>query len=81
MDKKVACISFNTYNKNSDAYLKLQTISTEFSEMISKRKNDYHTQLSGKLNDPETSAKAYCYISKTLYNGKKILINSVDLSQ
>ena len=42
MEEKVACKSFNTNNKNCDAYLKLQTISTELSEMISKR----------KLNDP-----------------------------
>ena len=58
MEKKVACKSFITNNKNYDAYLKLQTISTELSEMILKRKNDYHRQLSDKLNDPETSAKA-----------------------
>ena len=72
LDKKIACKSFNTNNKNYDAYLKLQTISTELSEMILKRKNDYHRQLSDKLNDPETSAKAYWSILKTLYNGKKI---------
>ena len=40
--------------------------------MILKRKNDYHRQLSDKLNDPETSAKAYWSILKTLYNRKKI---------
>ena len=71
LDKKIACTFFNT-NKNYDSYLKLQTISTELSEMILKRKNDYHRQLSDKLNDPETSAKAYWSILKTLYNGKKI---------
>ena len=59
MDKKVACKSFNTNNKNYDAYLKLQTVSTELSEMILKWKDDYHRQLSDKLNDPKTSAKAY----------------------
>ena len=64
--KKIACKSFNTNNKNSNAYLKLQTISTELSEMILKRKNDYHCQLSDKLNDLETSAKTYCSILKTL---------------
>ena len=42
------------------------------SEVILKRKNDYHRKLSDKLNDPETSAKAYWSILKTLYNGKKI---------
>ena len=38
MEKNVACRSFNTNNKNYDAYLKLQTTSTELSEMISKEK-------------------------------------------
>ena len=33
------------------------TISTELSEMILKRKNDYYRHLSDKLNHPETSAK------------------------
>ena len=58
MDNKVAYNYFNTNNKNYDSYLKLQTISTEVSEMILKRKHDYHHQLSGKLTDQETSAKA-----------------------
>ena len=72
MDKKVACKSFNTNNKCYDAYLKLQTVSNELSEKILKRKDEYHRQLSDKLNDPKTSAKAYWSILKTLYNGKKI---------
>ena len=71
LDKQIACKSFNTNNKNYYAYLKLQTISTELSEMILKRKNDYYSQLSDKLNDPETSAKAYWSALKTLYSGKK----------
>ena len=69
LDKKIACKSFNT-NKNYGAYSKLQTKSTELSEMILRRKNNYHHQLSDKLNDPGTGAKAYCSIVKTLYNGK-----------
>ena len=72
LDKKIACKSFNTNNKSYDVYLKIQTISTELSEMILKRKNNYYHQLSDKLNDPETTAKAYWSILRTLYNGKKI---------
>ena len=72
LDKKIACKSFNTNNQNHDAYLKLQTISTELSEMILERKNDYHRQFSDKLNDPETSAKGYWLSLKTFCNGKKI---------
>ena len=72
MPKKYACKSFNANKKNYDAYLKLQTISTELSEMILKRKEDYYCVLSHKLNDPHTKAKSYWSILKTLYNGKKI---------
>ena len=52
--------------------MKLQTVSTELPEMILKRTDDDYRQLSGKLDDPKTSAKAYWCILKTLYNGKKI---------
>ena len=69
-----ACKSFNANKKNYDAYLKLQTITTELSEMILKRKEDYYRLLSDKLNDPHTSAKSYWSILKTLYNGKEILL-------
>ena len=66
IDKKDACKSFNMNIKSYDAYLKLQTESIELSEMILKWKDDYHCQLSDKLNNPKASAKAYWY------NGKKI---------
>ena len=72
MVKMYACKYFNAGNKNYDAYLKLQAISTELSEIRLKRKEDYYRMLSDKLNDPHTSAKSYCPILKTLYNGKKI---------
>ena len=72
MPKKHASKSFNANKKNFDAYLKLQTISTELSEIILKRKEDYYCALSDKLNDPHTSARSYWSILKTLYNGKKI---------
>ena len=72
MDKKVACKSFHTDNKIYNIYLKLQTISTELSEIILKRKDDYNRQLPNKLNDPESKPKAYWSISKTLCNGEKI---------
>ena len=72
LDKKIACESFNTNNKNYDAFLKLQTISAELSETTLKRTNYYHCHLSDKLNDPGTSAKAYWSILKSLHNEKKI---------
>ena len=54
MAKKNACKSFNANKKNYDAYMKLQTISTKLSEIISKRKEDYYCALPDKLN-----AKSY----------------------
>ena len=69
--KMYACKSFYANKKNYDTYLKLQTISTELSEMILKRKGDYYRLLSDKLNNPHTSARSYWSILKTLYNRKK----------
>ena len=68
--------SFNTNKKNCNAYLKLQTRSTELSEMILKRKDDYNCQLSHKLktSDPKTNAKTYWSFLKTLCDVKKILL-------
>ena len=48
LDKRSACKSFDTNKKSYDACLKLETILTKLSEMILKRKNDYHRQLSDK---------------------------------
>ena len=67
--KQYACKSFIANNKG-DAYLKLQTISTELSEMLLKRKEDYYRILSDKLNDPHTSTKSYWSILKTLMERK-----------
>ena len=72
MAKKNTCKSFDANKKNYDPYLKLQSISTKLSEIISKRKEDYYCALSDKLNDPYTSAKSYWSILKNLYNRKKI---------
>ena len=55
--KKNPCKYFTANNKNCDAYLKLQTISTELSEIILKRKEDYYCLLSDKLDDPCIRAK------------------------
>ena len=38
MAKKHACKSFNANRKNYDVYLKLQTVSTELSEVIIEKK-------------------------------------------
>ena len=74
MAKQYACESVNANNKNYDAYLKLQTTSTELSETLLTRKEDYYCLLSDKLNDPDTSAISYWSILTTLYNGKKTIL-------
>ena len=73
MAERYACKSFNANKKNYDAYFRLQTISTELSEMILKIKEDCYCVLCDKVNDPHnTSAKSCCSMLKKLYNEKKI---------
>ena len=42
------------------------------SQVIAKRKEDYHNIIASKLNNPKTTAKAYWSIFKAFYNDKKI---------
>ena len=42
------------------------------SQVIAKRKEDYHNIIASKLNNPKTTAKAYWSILKAFYNDKKI---------
>ena len=60
----------NGYEHND--YLKLKEATVLVSQVIAKRKEDYHNFLASKLNNPKTSAKAYWSILKSFYNGKKI---------
>ena len=50
----------------------MQTITWDLTEAVSSSKNVYYERLANKLNDPNTSAKAYWSIIKTLFNGKKV---------
>ena len=50
----------------------LQTITWDLTEAVSSSKNVYYERLANKLNDPNTSAKAYWSIIKTLSNGKNV---------
>ena len=52
-------------------YENLQTITWDLTEAVTNSKNVYYERLANKLNDPNTSAKAYWSIIKTLFNGKK----------
>ena len=53
----------NNGSRDSD-FVKLQSMVNELSEIISKKKADYHDELSKKLNDPQTSSKAYIVVIK-----------------
>ena len=53
-------------------HLNLQEATNLVSEVITKRKQDYHNNLASRLNNPGTSAKTYWSILKTFYNGEKI---------
>ena len=53
-------------------YENLQTITWDLTEAVSSSKNVYCEPLANKLNDLNTSAKAYRSIIQTLFNGKKV---------
>ena len=55
-------------------YLRLKEATVLVSQVIAKRKEDYHNFLASKLNNPKTSAKAYWSILKSFYNSNKIPI-------
>ena len=58
--------------KKHAEYLMLQDASQQISDLIQSSRDDYFSRLAKKLNNPQTSAKAYWKILKTFVNGKKI---------
>ena len=66
---------YQMYSKNGykcNDYLRLKESTVPVSQVIAKRKEDYHNIIASKLNNLKTSAKASWSILKTFYNGKKI---------
>ena len=66
---------FKKYLKDErpdSVYENLQTITWDLTRAISSLKNVYYEWLANKLDDPNTSSKAYWSIIKTLANGKKV---------
>ena len=56
----------------SKKYMELQDLSTEISDMISIRKEEYYAHLPKKLNNPSTRSKTYWSILKSFYKGNKV---------
>ena len=70
---------FKKYLKDGrpdSVYENLQTITWDLTEAVSGSRNVYYERLANKLNDPNTSVKAYWSIIKTLFNGKKVPVIS-----
>ena len=68
---------FKTYVNNGcedSDYVKFQKGTGIVSEVISRRKEEYQNHIALKLNDPMATAKTFCLILKTFYNGKKVPI-------
>ena len=66
---------FKKYLKDGrpdSVYENLQTITWDLTEAVSSSKKFFYERLANKLNNPNTSAKAYWSIIKTLFNGKKV---------
>ena len=52
-------IKYLTNRRPDSVYKNLQTITWDLAEAVSSSKNVYYERLANKLNDPNTSAKAY----------------------
>ena len=66
---------YKVYTKNEykcNDYLRFKKATVLISQVIAKRKEDYHNIIASKLNNPKTSAKAHLSILKTFYDGKKL---------
>ena len=66
---------FKKYLKDGrpdSVYENLQTITWDLTEAVNSSKKFYYERLANKLNDSNTSAKAYWSIIKTLFNDKKV---------
>ena len=70
--KKSFCKRLSNNGRSESDCVQLQSMVNEPSEIISKRKDDYHEEFSKKINDPETSSKAYWSILKSFYSGNKV---------
>ena len=67
--------TFKKYLKDGrpdSVYENLLIITWDLAEAVSSSKNVYYERLANKLNDPNTSAKAYWSIIKTLFKDKKV---------
>ena len=53
-------------------FVLLETLITEFNELVSTTKALYYENLGKNLNNPLLQTKTYWSILKTFYNGKKI---------
>ena len=54
------------------SFLKVENLSSEISNLITKSKEKYYQRINAKLNYPLLSNKTYWSIMKTFYNGKKV---------
>ena len=59
--------AFKLYNNNrmGDNFSNLQKLLQDFSEVITKRKEDYNPHNANKLNNPQSSQKTFWKILKT----------------
>ena len=72
---KAKDIMYKKYIQNGrfeSDFVLLETLITEFNELVSTTKALYYENLGKKLNNPLLQAKTYWSILKTSYNGKKV---------
>ena len=72
---KAKDIMYKKYIQNGrfeSDFVLLETLITEFNELVSTTKALYYENLGKNLNNPLLQTKTYWSILKTFYNGKKI---------
>ena len=62
------------YKLNLTDFDVMNELTSELFSIISQRKEEYYLLLAKKLNDPQTNAKTYWSILKTIFNGRKISV-------
>ena len=60
------------YKLNLTDFDVMNELTSELFSIISQRKEEYYLLLAKKLNDPQTNAKTYWSILKTIFDGRKI---------
>ena len=75
-NRDIFCQQLKKYKLNLTDLDAMNELTSELSSVITQRREKHYFQIARKLNDPQTNAKTYWYILKTIFNGRKIPVIS-----